>query len=60
MKNVSQTPTTPKEDKKRTKVIKTLRITLAGFLSLLVWVLHFIGKVTEVIEDMLKQLKDRL
>ena len=60
MKNVSQTPTTPKKEKKRTKVIKTLRITLAGFLSLLVWVLHFIGKVTEVIEDMLKQLKDRL
>tara|TARA_R100001082_G_scaffold110850_2_gene92046 strand:- start:318 stop:506 length:189 start_codon:yes stop_codon:yes gene_type:complete len=59
MKNVSETPTTPKQELKRTKVIRSIRIAFAGFLSLLVWGLHFIGKFTAFLEDILTELRNK-
>ena len=47
------------QEKKRT-IIRYFKISLAAFLSLLVWVLYFIGKTTELIGDFVNELKKRI
>ena len=59
MKDVSQPATSKLEQKKRT-IVKYGKISLAAFLSLLVWGLHFIGKTTELIGDFVNELKKRI
>ena len=59
MKTVSEPPITKFQEKKRT-IIRYFKISLAAFLSLLVWGLHFIGKTTELIGDFVNELKKRI
>ena len=50
MKDVSQPATSKLQEKKRT-IIKYGKISLAAFLSLLVWILYFSGKAIEYIKE---------
>ena len=59
MKTVSEPPITKFQEKKRT-IIRYFKISLAAFLSLLVWGLYFIGKTTEFIGDLINEMKGKL
>ena len=59
MKDVSQ-PATSKLEQKKLTILKYGKISLAAFLSLLVWGLHFIGKTTEFIGDLINEMKGKL
>ena len=38
-------------EKKRTNILRLLKLSLVGFLSLLVWILYFSGKAIEYIKE---------
>ena len=51
MKDVSETDTPNKPEKKRTNILRLLKLGLVGFLSLLIWILYFSGKAIEYIKE---------
>ena len=51
MKDVSESPTPNQGEKKRTKILRLLKLGLIGVLSLLIWLLYFIGKSIEFIKE---------
>ena len=51
MKDVSKSATPNQGEKKRTNILRLLKLGLIGVLSLLIWLLYFIGKSIEFIKE---------
>ena len=51
MKDVSESATPNQGEKKRTNILRLLKLGLIGVLSLLIWLLYFIGKSIEFIKE---------